>query len=164
MVTPALGGIRIIFKRFARTALILVIAMSILSCASKRPSNLGISGGLLTACPSSPNCVSSDVTDKKHQIEAFMLASDQSEPWAAIRALVLQIPRTKIVKESTDYLHAECQSALLGFVDDLELHHRPNEQIIAVRSASRLGNSDFGVNRRRIELLRASLLRQGIIR
>jgi uncharacterized protein (DUF1499 family) len=66
------------------------------------------------------------------------------------------------VNETSGYLHAECRSALLGFVDDLELHLRPSEGVIAVRSASRLGYSDFGVNRRRVEVLRASLISRGM--
>jgi uncharacterized protein (DUF1499 family) len=74
------------------------------------------------------------------------------------------MPRTRIVRETADYLHAECRSTLFGFIDDLELNLRPTEGIIAVRSASRLGYSDFGANRRRIERLRASLIIQGVLR
>jgi len=68
------------------------------------------------------------------------------------------------VKETSDYLHAECRSAWFGFVDDLELHLRPSEASIAVRSASRLGYSDLGVNRRRVEDLRASLIGRQVLR
>ena len=130
--------------------------MSILSCAGKRPSNLGISEGILAACPSSPNCISSDATDKPHQIEPFQIESGRADIWQIVQEAVLQLPRTKIVKTSSEYIYAECRSAVFGFVDDLELHYRPAENLIAVRSASRLGHSDFGANRRRIELLRAS--------
>jgi uncharacterized protein (DUF1499 family) len=68
------------------------------------------------------------------------------------------------VTETADYLHAECRSAVFGLVDDLELHLRQSEGIIAVRSASRLGYSDLGVNRRRVEGLRSSLIALGAIR
>jgi uncharacterized protein (DUF1499 family) len=68
------------------------------------------------------------------------------------------------IAETSDYLHAECATAIFGFVDDLELHLRVAEGVIAVRSASRLGYSDLGVNRRRIENLRALLGKQGILR
>ena len=74
------------------------------------------------------------------------------------------LPRTTIVTESADYLHAECASAFFGFVDDLELHLRPAQNAIAVRSAARLGRSDFGVNRKRVERLRAQLKAQGVAR
>ncbi len=76
----------------------------------------------------------------------------------------MELPRARIVEETEDYLHAECRSALFGFVDDLELQLRPSESIIAVRSASRLGYSDFGVNRRRVEALRESLAGRGVLR
>ena len=66
--------------------------------------------------------------------------------------------------ETDDYLHAECRSALFGFVDDLELHLRASDGIIAVRSASRLGYGDLGVNRRRVESLRSALARQDMVR
>jgi uncharacterized protein (DUF1499 family) len=77
---------------------------------------------------------------------------------------VAKLPRTRIVTDAEGYLHAECRSALLGFVDDLELHLRPADAQIAVRSASRLGYSDMGVNRRRVEALRAALAARGVIR
>jgi uncharacterized protein (DUF1499 family) len=86
------------------------------------------------------------------------------EAWLAVRGSVEGLPLTKIIDETSDYLHAECTSAVFGFVDDLELHLRPAEELIAVRSASRLGYSDLGVNRRRIEDLRALLAKQGIVR
>jgi uncharacterized protein (DUF1499 family) len=76
---------------------------------------------------------------------------------------VAALPRTKIVTATDDYLHAECRSAVFGFVDDLELHLRPAQSSVAVRSAARLGRSDFGVNRRRVENLRSILQRQGVV-
>ena len=84
------------------------------------------------------------------------------DAWPAVRA-PWNLPRTRIVVDTADYLHAECASAVFGFVDDLELHLRRAEGIIAVRSASRLGYSDLGVNRHRIENLRALLISQGIV-
>ena len=74
------------------------------------------------------------------------------------------LPRTKIISSTDDYLHAECSSAVFGFVDDLELHLRPAENLIAVRSASRLGHSDFGVNRKRVEQLRSLLIKERVVR
>jgi len=74
--------------------------------------------------------------------------------WAAARAAVLELPKTRIVREAPGYLHAECASAIFGFVDDLELEFAPGGQAIHLRSASRVGRSDFGANRGRIERLR----------
>ena len=113
----------------------------------------------LSHCPSSPNCVSSDATDSRHRIPALQLAVAPAEAWRSVREVVMKLPRTRIVDETEDYLHAEYRSAVFGFVDDLELQLRPSERIIAVRSASRLGYSDLGVNRRRVEALRENLAR-----
>lgn len=145
-------------------AIALVVLMSILSCTGKRPANLGVSATGLTPCPSSPNCVSSDAPDSEHRVEPFQLAVSPDEAWRRARQSVAERPRTRIVKETPDYLHAECRSLLFGFVDDLELHLRRDEKIIAIRSASRLGHSDLGVNRRRVEKLRDSLTELGVLR
>lgn len=92
------------------------------------------------------------------------MAVPASEAWEALRTALESLPRTTIVSESPDYVHAECRSAFFGFVDDLELHLRSADGIIAVRSASRLGHSDFGVNRRRVEQVRSALRASGIVR
>jgi len=138
--------------------------MSLFSCAGMRPTHLGVHDSALRPCPSSPNCVSSDAGDPAHRVAALELAAPAAEAWRAARDAVASLPRTVIVTETPDYLHAECSSAIFGFVDDLELHLRPAEGVIAVRSASRLGYGDLGVNRRRVEALRAALVRQGALR
>jgi uncharacterized protein (DUF1499 family) len=140
-----------------------LLVMPLFSCAGKRPTNLGVEASRLAPCPSSPNCVSSDADDSTHSIAAFALAIPSRDAWVAVRRSVETLPRTIIIAETADYLHAECTSAFFGFVDDLELHLRTAEGVIAVRSASRLGYSDLGVNRRRIEDLRALLIKQGIV-
>jgi uncharacterized protein (DUF1499 family) len=99
--------------------------------------------------------VSSDCDGKRHGIAPLELGGrDALEVWRAVKEAVGAMPRHRIVTETGDYLHVECRSALCGFADDLELQLRPEEGVIAVRSASRLGYSDFGVNRRRVEFLR----------
>ena len=149
---------------FTIGTVLLIASMPLLSCSGKRPSNLGVSDSRLAPCPASPNCLSSDDHDSAHKIFPFQLVKPATEVWQTIRKLVLEMPRTRIVNETSDYLHAECRSSVFGFVDDLELHLRPSEDIIAVRSASRLGYSDFGVNQRRIETLRAALIGQDMVR
>jgi uncharacterized protein (DUF1499 family) len=151
-------------KFFAIGAMLLMVTMPLLSCTDKAPANLGISDSGLAPCPSSPNCVSSDARDPKHNIPPLQLIMPPAAAFQIARELVLKLPRTQIVNETTDYLHAECKSAFFGFVDDLELHLRRAEGIIAIRSAARLGYSDFGVNRRRVESLRASLISRGVAR
>jgi len=140
-----------------------VLLMPLFSCAGKRPTHLGVESSRLAPCPSSPNCVSSDAADSAHSIAAFTLTIPSGDAWPAVRQSVASLARTKIIAETSDYLHAECTSAVFGFIDDLELHLRSAEGVVAVRSAARLGYSDLGVNRRRIEDLRALLIKHGIV-
>ncbi len=143
---------------------LLIVATTLLSCSQRRPTDLGVSEAGLAPCPSSPNCVSSDARGTRHGVDALRFAPPAGEAWDAAREVVLNLPRTRIVDEQPAYLRAECRSAFFGFVDDLELQLRPADNIIAVRSASRLGYSYFGVNRRRVERLRAALIERGIVR
>jgi uncharacterized protein (DUF1499 family) len=138
--------------------------MPLLSIPGKRPRNLGVNGGRLAACPSSPNCVSSDAADEGHRVAPFRIAAPAVRFWEAVREAVAALPRTTVVADTGEYLHAECSSALLGFVDDLELHLRPVKGIIAVRSASRVGYSDLGVNASRVESLHEVLRRAGVVK
>lgn len=151
-------------SRRALAACLVLLSMPLFSCAGKRPANLGVHAGGLAPCPSTPNCVSSDATDEGHAIDALALAAEPGVAWTAARDAVAALPRTTVVTQSEGYLHAECASALFGFVDDLELQLRPDDGIIAVRSASRLGRSDLGVNRKRVEGLRETLRAEGIVR
>jgi uncharacterized protein (DUF1499 family) len=116
----------------------------------KPPADLGVTNGRLAPCRRSPNCVSSqaDPADSEHYIPP--LASTIGIP--KLRMLVESMPGATIVKEQGNYLYAEFRSRLLGFVDDLELFF--DGKTIQVRSASRLGRRDFGVNRKRVEEIR----------
>jgi uncharacterized protein (DUF1499 family) len=146
-----------------RTAALLAIAVPLLACAGTPPAEPGVDGSRLPPCPSSPNCVSSDATDARHAVAPFVLSAPAPEAWRAALAAVAELPRTTIVAETSDSLHAECRSALFRFVDDLDLQLRAAEGIIAVRSASRVGYGDLGVNRSRVETLRGLLTKRGVI-
>ena len=124
---------------------------------------LGVRDGCLTDCPLSPNCVCSDASDPGHRIPPFALATGPEQAWRVIEEVVASLPRTRIVTREPDYLNAQART-LLGFVDDLELHLRADEGLVAVRSASRLGYSDFGVNRKRLEEIRVRLRERGVLR
>lgn len=140
-----------------------LLSLLLVSCQGTTPKSLGIRQGKLTPCPSSPNCVSSDANDNRHQIEPFHLILPFTS-WAEVQEQVSLLPRTRLITWNDNYLHAECRSALFGFVDDLELQLRRDQAMIAVRSVSRLGYYDFGVNRRRLEGLRKRLQALGLIR
>jgi uncharacterized protein (DUF1499 family) len=142
----------------------LFLCLLMISCTGGNPVvKLGVNNSKLENCPTSPNCVSSDAVDDDHHIESFRLVGSPVEAWRMTQRLVATLPRTKVITVENNYLHAECRSTLFGFVDDLELHLRPEEGTMAVRSAARLGYSDFGVNRKRIEQLRSELFKKGVI-
>jgi uncharacterized protein (DUF1499 family) len=125
--------------------------------AGKRPQNLGYATGRLAPCKTSPNCVSSyaDPKDERHYIAPIALKGKNAI--AAVRKAVESMPRTTVVQVEADYLYAEFRSKLMGFVDDVEFLVDPAAGVVHVRSASRLGRRDFGVNRDRIEALRSIL-------
>jgi uncharacterized protein (DUF1499 family) len=109
---------------------------------------------LLHACPDSPNCVSSLSTDKAHYIEPFSYTDTPQQAWQRLQAAVLAEKRVTPVKSTEEYLHVEVRSLIFRFTDDVEFLHLPNDKLIHIRSASRIGYSDFGVNRRRLERIR----------
>lgn len=125
--------------------------------AGKRPTNLGVKDGRLLPCPGTPNCVCSYDTDAVHTIAPLSYGGEASEAIAQLKQIIQSMERTTIVTESSDYLYAEFKSKLMGFVDDVEFYVDSAAQVIHVRSASRLGKSDLGVNRNRIELIREKL-------
>ena len=115
----------------------------------KRPDDLGVKNGRLAPCKRSPNCVSSQANpvDLEHYIAPL------HGSMAAVRKAVESLPRTTVIEARDDYLYAEFRTRLLRYVDDVEFYF--DGQVIHVRSCSRLGRRDFGVNRERVEQLRA---------
>ena len=124
-------------------------------CSGTRPGDLGLKEGRLRPCPASPNCVSSEAgTPAEKQVAPLQAPGGRSE-MARLEAVVASWPRTAIITRSADYLHAESTSRLMRFVDDVEFRFDSTANVIHVRSASRLGESDLGVNRKRVEGIRA---------
>jgi uncharacterized protein (DUF1499 family) len=125
------------------------VTASMFHMAGDRPGNLGLTNGALAACPATPNCVSSQSADPAHQIAP--LVGDL----AAIKAIVVALPGSEIVTDEPGYLYAQFTSKLMGFVDDVEFAVIGDR--VEVRSASRLGESDLGVNAKRVEAIRGLL-------
>jgi uncharacterized protein (DUF1499 family) len=113
---------------------------------------------MLAPCPDSPNCVSSQApeADREHYIAAFSFTGEPAEAWQRLKAAVLTEKRVTIITEQDDYLHAEMRSLMFRFVDDIEFSLAADTGLIHVRSASRVGHSDFGVNRKRVERIRTA--------
>jgi len=116
----------------------------------RRPSCLGVNDGKLAPCKRTPNCVSSqaDPADREHYIAPLAFAGTIAE----LRRAIERLPRVKVIREEADYLYAEFRTPLLRYVDDVEFLRAGS--VLHVRSASRLGRRDFGVNRGRVEKLR----------
>lgn len=130
--------------------------------AGKRPTSLGVNNGRLAACPSTPNCVCSYDQDAAHTIAPLTYTSSASAAFAALKQAIQSMERAAIITESGDYIYAEFTSKLMGYVDDVEFYADPSNNVIHVRSASRLGKSDLGVNRKRVELVREKLKQAGV--
>ncbi len=121
------------------------------ACAGEPPQNIGVNDGRLSPCPDSPNCVSSFETGEEHGIAAL----DANLP--QIQQILLSLDEANIVEQTSNYLYAEFTSRIMGFVDDVEFLYDSSSNQTHVRSASRLGQSDLGANRKRIEAIRARL-------
>ncbi|WP_083264492.1 DUF1499 domain-containing protein [Pseudohongiella acticola] len=128
--------------------LMIVGLLTLISCAGDRPTTLGVQNNQLSTCPDSPNCVSSFDQRDSHGIAP--LTGDMD----AVRAALAELPQAAIVTDDGNYIHAEFTSRLMGFVDDVEFLADPASDQVHVRSASRLGHSDLGVNRERVENIR----------
>jgi uncharacterized protein (DUF1499 family) len=109
----------------------------------------------LSSCPASPNCVSTQATDEIHAIAPIPYKKARAEAKEALKAALGTISRTKLVEEDEAYLHYEFTSLLFRFVDDVEFLFDESSKTVHFRSASRTGYSDLGVNRQRMEQVRA---------
>jgi uncharacterized protein (DUF1499 family) len=108
----------------------------------------------LAPCPASPNCVSSQATDAEHFTEPLRFTGDATLAWDRLETALGAESRLSIIEDTGSYLHAEARSLVFRFVDDIEFVLDAEAGVIQVRSASRTGYSDFGVNRRRVERIR----------
>jgi uncharacterized protein (DUF1499 family) len=130
---------------------------SLFSFSGTRPDTLGLKDGKLAACPGTPNCVSSQATDAEHKVDAIAYFAPTAEVMEKLKSVVTNMERAEVVESGSSYLYAEFTSGLMGFVDDVEFYVDDAAKVIHVRSASRLGQSDLGVNRKRVEEIRSKL-------
>ncbi|NTW59970.1 MAG: DUF1499 domain-containing protein [Nitrospirae bacterium] len=134
--------------------LLLLPAVLLVGCQGTRPANLGARDGRLLPCPSSLNCVSSQATDEDHRVAPLVYAGSVDDAMNRLKAIIRSLPRTAVITDTGAYLHVEFTTALFRFVDDVEFLADDSAKSIHVRSASRLGTSDLGVNGQRIEKIR----------
>ncbi len=120
------------------------------ACSGTRPDNLGITNGQLIDCPSSPNCVSTQTQSEKHKMPSLSYTGTSADAMAKLKKIIAGLDRTEIIKETDDYIHVEFTTKLMRFVDDVELYVDDEHKKIHFRSASRVGHSDMGLNKRRM--------------
>lgn len=125
--------------------------------AGSAPENLGLTHQQLAPCPLTPNCVVSQNADVSHQIAPILYTGDRDQVRERLLKVLSVVPRTSILVSNKDYIRAESRSRIFGFVDDLEFYLPVNQSQIEVRSSSRLGESDLGVNRRHLEQIRLAM-------
>lgn len=116
------------------------------------PPSLGVQEGKFVPLPNRPNCVSSQTEDSSKKVEPFLYQTSMAEAHKRLLHCIQQIPASTILLQKENYIRAETRSSLLGFVDDTEFFFEEGK--IQVRASSRLGYSDFGVNRKRVEAIR----------
>lgn len=135
----------------------LTISLFFLNNAWAVSSNLGVKDNYLSPCPETPNCVVSQNTDETHKISPIIYHTDLATARETLVKVLTVVPRTEIIEEEDNYIRAQSKSRIFGFVDDLEFYFPSDEQVIHLRSASRVGESDLGVNRRRLEQIRLAM-------
>ena len=130
------------------------VVLALMSLTSAVPEGLGVTDGRLTECPATPNCVSTQSTAELHAIAPLRFTGRGDQAAADLRQVIESIPRANVVTEAPDYLHVEFTSQFFRFVDDVEFLIDERSKSIHFRSASRVGYSDFGANRARMERIR----------
>ena len=149
-----------VIKWFVAVPMIVIIAFIALRLAiwiaDVQPKSIGEKSKQLTPCPGTPNCVSSTSLQSSEQIEPMRYTGEQTDAHATLLSAIAETPNSTIRTQTPDYVHVEFKTLLLGFIDDAEFLFNPDEKIIHLRSASRIGRSDFGVNRKRLQTLRES--------
>ena len=129
------------------------------SCSGKKPIDTGIKDGKLSLCPATPNCVCSQCPkeDKLHYIQPFIYQQSLKKAYETLIKTIESDRSAKIKIKDSNYIYIEYTSKIFRFVDDVEFYFPPDEKMIHVRSASRIGRTDLGVNRKRIEKLRKNI-------
>ena len=131
------------------------LALMLAGCSGGQPPvEPAVSDGQLSPCPASPNCVSSQATDPEQRVEPLIYPGEAAAAQATLLAVLNRMERVRIVQSSAHFIHAEFRSSVFGFVDDVTFQFGP-PGMIQVRSASRSGYYDFGVNRERVAAIRA---------
>ncbi|PSN19272.1 DUF1499 domain-containing protein [filamentous cyanobacterium CCP5] len=121
------------------------------------PPELGLHDGQLSPCPDTPNCVVSQGANEAHAIAPITYTGGRDAARDLLIKVIGVVPRSEIVAQRDNYIRVKSESRIMGFVDDTEFYFPEGDSVIHVRAAARLGKSDLGVNRRRLEQIRLAL-------
>lgn len=146
-------------KGIRRFTMAWFLAALVSGCAALGPGRIEAVIGPVQDCTSGPHCVSSRATDADRQIAPLRYTENAAAAEQALMASLAALPRTRVVAHRHGYLHAEVRSAIMGYVDDVTFHFSA-PGVIDMRSSSRIGYYDFGVNRDRLERIRADFARR----
>ena len=135
------------------TAIIFVFSR----CLAGEPGNLGLKNQLFSPCPGTPNCVSSQEINLQHRIQPISFEGSLELAKERLHRVINSMSGTRIITQDVVYWHVEFTTQLLRFIDDVEFYFDGSQSLIHVRSASRQGYWDLGVNRRRVETIRSRL-------
>ena len=124
-------------------------------CLAGVPDNLGLKNQLLSPCPGTPNCVSSQEKNSQHRIQPIIFEGSLELAKERLYRVINSMRGTRIITQEDVYWHVEFTTQLLRFIDDVEFYFDESQSLIHVRSASRQGYWDLGVNRRRVETIRS---------
>ena len=132
----------------------LALTFILTTCSTNQTSEMNATNDRLSSCPKSPNCVSSLSEDKSHYVGPLTYKATLEEAREKLISIINSMKRSEIVTAEMNYIHATFKSGLFRFVDDVEFSFDDQKKVINVRSASRTGYSDLGVNRKRVEEIR----------
>lgn len=128
----------------------LTIATLLAGCSGTRPDGIGNLDSIKKQCPDSPNCISSFHPNDKDHYQDPIKGADKTQ-FTQIKNIIKSRENAKVIKEEENYIYAEFTSRLMKFVDDVEFSYDESDQEIHFRSASRIGKSDLGVNKKRVD-------------
>ena len=147
----------------SKTVGVLILGIALAGCRGTPPATLGVADGKLAPCPPTPNCVHT-ADGVPEGVRRITLDPQATYVWEKVQDVVAQMPRMMVITSTDSYLHAEETSRIFRYVDDLELFWLSDKRSeLVVRSASRLGRGDLGVNRRRVERFRRALGDVGVL-
>lgn len=132
-----------------------IVGTFVLSLTASRPKELGVADGRLAEAPASPNCVSTQATERSHWIAPLSFRASPATAMQTLADVVKGMPGSQVIEQDGDYLYAEFRSLIFRFTDDVEFLMETESNRIHFRSASRVGHSDLGANRERMERIRS---------